>query len=58
MTKARDISKLSAVEVNATADQTDAEVKALAESFDMTPKQFMSSIKAATNLLIKMKVQK
>jgi len=32
MTKARDISKLSAVEVNATADQTDAEVKAAVEA--------------------------
>ena len=32
MTKARDISKLSAVEVNATGDQTDAEVKAAVEA--------------------------
>ena len=32
---------------------TDAEVKALAESFDMTPKQFMSSIKAAESMLKK-----
>ena len=32
MTKARDISKLSAVEVDATADQTNAEVKAAAEA--------------------------
>ena len=34
---------------------TAAEIKALAESFDMTPKQFMSSIKAAESMLKKNK---
>ena len=30
---------------------SDAEIKALADAFDMTPEQFMSSIKAAESML-------